>query len=247
MKNCYLEKYLTNDTEVDINENLSVIDVLRLMQRVTFAHSQELGLAHQTMIDRDNAFWVITKMKVVLNKQIKSNQKVVLKTWTHRPMAVRFTRDLQIKNKNSVWVKGRSEWCCLDYTTRMLRRANSIQYPEMDMVELKENEIFFSNLVSTVEQKNYVYTKIVRPTDLDVNMHTNNLKYSVMAMDAFTVDELKKYEIKEYEIYFVNESRLGDKIDIYKKRVDGLWYIEGKIEDKTIFKVVIKTKKRKTN
>ena len=65
MQNLYSEKYITNDVELDVNEKLSVIEILKLMQRVTFSHSQLIGLDHQTMIDRDNAFWVITKIKVV--------------------------------------------------------------------------------------------------------------------------------------------------------------------------------------
>jgi len=59
---------------------------------------------------------------------------------------------------------------------------------------------------------------------------------------------LQNKTIKEYEVYFVNESKLGDKINIYKKQVKNLTYIEGRREDTIIFKVVIKfNKKRKTN
>lgn len=243
MKNLYQEKYLINDTEVDINENLSPIEILKLLQRVTFNHSQKLDLAHQTMLDRDNAFWVVTKMKYVCNNPIKSNQTLTLKTWTHKPQAVRFVRDLQIKLKNKVMLNGRSEWCCLDYTTKTLRRSNSITYPELDMVENKQNKIEFSNLKLETTEKDYAYTKQIMATDLDVNMHTNNLKYSVIALDSFTAEELKALEIKEYEIYFVNESYFGDVIKIYKKHFKNYWYIEGKTENKSIFKVVIKTKK----
>ena len=65
-----------------------------------------------------------------------------------------------------------------------------------------------------------------------------------MAMDAFTVEELKSFNIKEYEIYFVNESREGDNIDIYKKKVKNYYYLEGRCSEKTIFKVVIKFTKK---
>ena len=106
MKNLYLEKYTTNDVELDVNEKLSITEILKLMQRVTFSHSQLIGLDHQTMIDRDNAFWVITKMKVVCNNSIGANQKLTLKTWTRTPQAVRFLRDLQIKQNNKILVKG---------------------------------------------------------------------------------------------------------------------------------------------
>ena len=104
----------------------------------------------------------------------------------------------------------------------------------------------FSNLKVEVEEKDYVYTKVVRSTDVDLNNHTNNLRYNYMALDAFSVDDLKNFDIKEYEIYFFNESYEGDKINIFKKRMKTYFYIEGKIEDKTIFRSVIKIRKKES-
>ena len=116
------------------------------------------------------------------------------------------------------------------------------------MVETKENNLTFTNLKVEVDKKDFVYTKTIMPTDIDVNLHTNNLKYNVIALDALTLNDLQNKTIKEYEVYFVNESKLGEKIDVYKKQIKNLTYIEGKREDTTIFKVVSKfNKKRKTN
>ena len=248
MKNLYCEKYVTNDVEMDVNEKLSISEILKLMQRVTFSHSQLLGLDHQSMIDRDNAFWVITKMKIVCCHPISANQKVTLKTWTRQPQTVRFLRDLQIKEKNKILIKGLSEWCCLDCNTRTLRRSNSIKYPHLDMIETKDNNLIFTNLKVDIDEKDFVYSRTILPTDIDVNLHTNNLKYTNFAIDTLSLDDLKSKIIKEYEIYFVNETKIGDTINIYKKKVKGLLYIEGKKGEQTIFKVVIKfAKKRKTN
>ena len=66
-----------------------------------------------------------------------------------------------------------------------------------------------------------------------------------IALDSFTLEELQTKTIKEYEIYFANETRIGDKIDVYKKKVKGYYYIEGKRDNQTIFRVVIKFSKRK--
>ena len=245
MKNLHTEKYLTNDVELDVNELISVQNILKLMQRVTFAHSSIIGLDHKTMIERDNAFWVITKMKYVCRHPICANQKITLKTWTRTPQSVRFLRDLQIKDKNKLMISGISEWCCLDYETRALRRSISIKYPNLEMVETKNNNITFTNLRVDVDNKDFVYSRTIMSTDIDVNLHTNNLKYTNIALNALTLEELKSHTIKEYEIYFVNETRIGDVIDIYKKNVKGYYYIEGKRSEQTIFRVVIKFSKNK--
>ena len=119
-----------------------------------------------------------------------------------------------------------------NYTTKITFNLNDI------------DKLTFTNLKVEVDEKDFVYTKTIMPTDIDVNLHTNNLKYNVMALDALTLEDLKNNTIKEYEIYFVNESRIGEKIDVYKKKVKGLWYIEGKRDKQTIFKAVIKFAKK---
>lgn len=246
MKNWHNEKIIINDTNVDYDSVVPVTEMLRLFQIATFNHSQEIGLDHDSMQQKSNAFWVVTKMKLYLKDYIKSQDKVSVTTWTHDVGGVRALRDCVMKIGNSIKVKATSEWCCLDYDTRRLRKMNSISYPDLNMEKTNNLNTTFTNMKEDVCAKDFVYSKIVRSTDVDLNNHTNNLRYNFMALDAFSVEELKSFQIKEYEIYFVNESYEGDKIDIFKKRVKNHYYVEGKIEDKTIFRSVIKFKKKES-
>lgn len=241
MKNSHTEKYLTGDLDLDINQNVSCLNILKLFLRVAFSHSHAIQLDHNTMQKRDNAFWVLTKMKYVLLHPIGVDQKINLKTWASKPQAVRFVREFKIKNKKQICVQGLSEWCCLDSSTRTIRKSSTIKYPNLKMKEKHTNDLSFSNLKLDVDKTNYVYTKIVKSTDIDVNLHTNNLQYSVMALNSLTLEELNK-QITEYEIYFAHETQIGDKIDIFKVVKDNTIYIVGETNDKTIFRTVIKCK-----
>lgn len=246
MKNWHKEKFLINDTNLDCNSSVSITELIKFFQITTFNHSRVMGLDHNSMIKNSNAFWVITKLKLFLNGEVHSQDNISVTTWTHEVGAVRALRDCVIKNKNSTKVKATSEWCCLDYETRRLRKMSSICYPKLEMEKTNNLNTTFTNMREEVTEKDFVYSKIIRATDIDLNNHTNNLKYNFMALDAFSVEEFKTINIKEYEIYFVNESYEGDKIDVYKKRIKNYYYVEGKNQDATIFKVVIKFKK-KTN
>ena len=246
MKNWHTEKIIINDTNVDCNSVVPITEMLRLFQIATFNHSQEIGLDHDSMQQKSNAFWVVTKMKLYLKGDIRSQDKVSITTWTHEVGGVRALRDCVIKNSNSIKVKATSEWCCLDCDTRRLRKMNSICYPDLLMQKTSMLNTTFTNMKEEVQKTDFVYSRVVRSTDVDLNNHTNNLKYNFMAMDSFQVDELRSIEIKEYEIYFVNESYVGDKIEIFKKKVKNHYYIEGKIQDKTIFRSVIKFKKKES-
>lgn len=244
MTNLHNEKILIDDTNVDHEMKVPITEIMRLLQVSTFNHSNIIGLDHKTMEEKSQAFWVVTKMKVKLLNDIKSGENVKVSTWTQPLSTIRAIRDFKIKSKNCVKAKATAEWCCLDINTRKIRKLSSIVYPELDMVENSVSGLTFTNPREELTEKNYVHTREVRATDIDINNHTNNLKYNFMAIDALTWDELTQNNIKEYEIYFVNESKLGDKIKIYKKKIKSCFYIEGRIEDKTIFKSLIKVKKR---
>ena len=244
MKNWHTEKIQVNDVDINFNNVVSISELIKYFQTATFNHSNEMGLDHVSMQKNSNAFWVVTKIKVYPKGEIYSNDKISVTTWTHELGGVRALRDCLIKKGNSIKAKCTSEWCCLDFETHRLRKMNSIQYPELQMQKNNNLNTIFSNLKVEVQPKDYVYTKLVRATDIDINNHTNNLKYNLIALDAFSVEELKLIDIKEYEIYFVNQSYEGDEIEVYKKKVKNYFYIEGRVKDKTIFKVIIKFKKK---
>ena len=245
MKNWHSEKLIIDDTNVDFTMTVPIIELMKLFEIATFKHSNKIGLDHVTMEKKSNVFWVVTKMKVIPCSPIKTGDKINVTTWTRELGTARALRDCVIKTGNSVKAKFLAEWCCLDFETRRLRRMSSICYPELEMEKTNHLKTDFSNLKEQVDNSNYVYTRVIRSTDIDVNNHTNNLKYNQVAIDAFSVEELKSIEIKEYEIYFVNESYEGDKIDVFKKKIKNQYYLEGKVGDKIIFKVVIKFKKNK--
>jgi len=242
MNNLYCENFLVNDTNVDFTSKLSLTEIIKMLQATTFNHSNIIGLDHNTMLNKSNAFWVITKLKLKLNKNILTGDKIKVVTWTQPLSTIRAIRDFKIKLKNSVCVKAVAEWCCLDYNTRKIRKLNSICYPDLNMVENSSNNIEFSKQCVEFEAKDYIYTKTVRSTDIDINNHTNNLRYNYMAIDAFDLEELKNLTIKEYEIHFINETRLNDEIEIYKKKIKNNFYIEGRVQNKIVFKVFIKVK-----
>lgn len=242
MKNYHVEKLKIDDTNVDFLSKVNFVELMKLFETATFNHSQLMGLDHESMEKHSNAFWIVSKMKVVLNNAIHTGDNVRVTTWTRDLGTVRALRDCVIKTKNKLNAKFLAEWCCLDINSRNIRRLDSIKYPTLEMDKTNFVNINFTNLKENVDETNYVYSRVVRSSDIDMNYHTNNLKYNYMVLDAFTLDELKSFEVKEYEIYFVNESYFNDTIDIYKKRIKNIYYIEGKIQDRTVFRAVLKTK-----
>ena len=247
MKNLHIEKITVNDTNLDFDMKLSLLEIIRFLQLTTFNHSNEIMLDHKTMQEKSNAFWVITKMKVKINKDVTSGDNLKVATWTQPLSIIRAIRDFSVKQKNCIVASASAEWCCLDMSTRKIRKLSTIQYPDLEMVKTDSSKLNFENLNQEYKDSNFVYSRTIRSSDIDVNNHTNNLKYNSMALDAFTVEELNGFLIKEYEIHFVNESIEGEVIEIYKKKVGLTFFVEGRIGEKVIFKVCLKVRKKLKN
>lgn len=246
MKNLYTERMTIDDTIIDFEMKVPVMEIMRLLEIASFNHADKIGLDHDTMQEKSNAFWIVSKIKLQIRGDILSQDKISINTWTHTPSLIRCDRDCEIKRKSKVLIRSTSEWCCLDFDTRRVRKMSTITYPDLEMVRTDGVELSYSNMRCEVNDSDLVYSREIRATDIDVNNHTNNLKYNYIAMDSFSMEELRAIKITEYEIYFVNESHFGDRIDVYKKRADkDHYYIEGRIADRTVFRVIIKYKKKK--
>ncbi len=245
MKNLYAEKILINDTNGDFSAKVPIYEIMRLLEIVAFNNADNTGLDHETMLKESNAFWIVSKIKLNILDDFTTGENIRISTWTNPPSMVRVDRNFTVKSGRKIKAKAISEWCCLDADTRRPRKMSSIKYPEFELHPEKSGTTPFTNMRLDVDKSNYCYTRTIRSSDIDLNNHTNNLKYNIMAIDSFSTDELRDMKIKEYEIYFVNESHEGDEIEIYKKRQGNYYYIEGKIEDKTIFRAVFKFVKSK--
>ena len=199
-----------------------------------------MGVNYEALLESSNAFWVLSKISLQINKFPLSNEKCEAETYPTDISGFRFLRELRIKGNEGADVVGHSEWCVLDATTFQLRRSNSIVYPfnikrRTDNVGLE----FIKERFLTTEE-DYVYTYKVMLTDIDCNKHTNNVSYAKMAINSFDLQEFNTFNFSKIEIKFINQSYFNDEIKVYKKIINDTAYVEGKILDKQIFSVIFK-------
>ena len=76
MKNWHVEKIHIDDTNIDFNKNVSIPELIKFFEIATFNHSHIMGLDHVSMQEKNSAFWVVTKMKLVIKKPIKTNSLI---------------------------------------------------------------------------------------------------------------------------------------------------------------------------
>jgi medium-chain acyl-[acyl-carrier-protein] hydrolase len=85
---------------------------------------------------------------------------------------------------------------------------------------------------------NYQKVKLIEPgyTDLDLNFHVNAGKYIAWIQDLYPPDFYRNFQISEFQINYLNETRFGSKVQIFSFEEPAgetlFTNIEGRIEGK---------------
>ncbi len=236
MQNFYKIDYTVKSTEIDSFWKMRIDHIIELFQAITGAHSIELGVDGPTLLEKSNAFWILTKFKIKICELPLMEDKIMVETWPTFAKGVRFGRDFSMQKGNKTIVMGTSEWCTLDYTTKELRRANSVCFPDnFDYRNDLSGAGDFVRLRETVSDCDYHHTHTSLFVDIDTNKHTNNIAYLRMALNCFTPDELENLKVEDMQISFLAQTYYGDSIKIYKKIIENGIYIEGKVDENAVF------------
>ena len=189
--------------------------VLMSFQDVASRHAMFLGIDDFSLLEKDNAMWVVSKTKVKVNKLPLWNDEVAIRTWPMGAEGVRCNRCYQIIRNGEVMINAITEWVIIDATTRTLRKVETTSYPnDIDWINEKSIEEKFRRFKDDFTENDFVYKRLVRSSDIDVTHHVNNVTYITMLLDTFSVKELENMALREIEISYLNESLEGETLSI---------------------------------
>ena len=222
MENYIVKKSKVTVSDADFNLRYGLISLMNDFQELATEHAQSMGLGYFDLKNTDKAFWVLSKIKVkFLQGAPMWGDDFCLISYPLEPKNVKFVRNFKLLNRGEdVVAIGSSEWCILDLETRRIRRSNSVtSYPTAlnHIEEHLETEEFSQIDDNDCESSEFVYTKVVRTSDLDINMHMNNVVYTRVVLDSLTVDLLKNFTVELYELHFLKEAVIGTEINVYKR------------------------------
>lgn len=241
MKNRYSISTKISASQADWSSRLRFDSILGLMQDVTTYHSDHMGISHVDIMEKSNAFWVVSKIKFKVSGDRDTFQKIfTAETWPHKPGALRYVRDFRVTSDTTL-IEGRSEWCILDCDTLAIRKTDSVVYPEGLVHDEERTSVSdFIRLRERVGEEHFRYTYRTVLTDIDCNAHVNNLAYARMAMNSFAPDELDGHAFNAFEVHFVSQTFFGDEIAVYRRTAEiGGEYVEGRIGERVVFKALL--------
>ncbi len=224
---------------VDFKGRLKISSLFSAFQEIAYNHAVILKFGYDDL-SKLNLYWVLSKMKIVIDRMPVWNETCRFVTWPRKPDAVTAYRDFEVIDaKGKQIIRATSSWAIISSDNLKPQRI-SVLGLELDF---NEETVFNNPRIDKIPQSdriNYSYTRDIRYSDIDVNNHTNNTRYIEFIADGLpdTVD--RSADITEVIIHFISESRINDKINIsYNTSLPERVLVDGVDGDNTVFRCLI--------
>jgi medium-chain acyl-[acyl-carrier-protein] hydrolase len=211
----YEKSYKIPVYEIDFNEQLSPHSLFNLLQDIASEHAELLRFGKDDLL-KENRFWVLSRIAVQITKWPGWEETVIVKTWPRGTEKLFALRDYEVKYPDGSPVAlGSSSWLVVDRTSRRIQRPDSL------LSHLNEGFPIKSTLGRNASKVEPLTDDIVSGTpfkvqvsDLDLNLHVNNVIYVKWIIDSYDLDFRMKHSLSFVEINYLAESRHNDEIII---------------------------------
>lgn len=194
---------------------LSLCSLFNYLQDIASDHAIKLGFGRHDLM-RDNRFWVLSRMYAEIETLPAWEDRISITTWpngTDRLFALR-NYDVRYPDGRHI-ASASSSWLILDRTTRKVQRPDAILSKFYSDLVPNHTPLRYASKIDYAEdatEKREEYR--IRVSDLDVNFHTNNVRYLSWIADGYDLDFVMKNVPISVEINYLAESQFAEEIMI---------------------------------
>lgn len=197
----------------DSNSRLSTFSLFNYFQDIASEHAELLHFGRDDL-QRSNQFWILSRIYAEIEVFPVWGETVMLRTWPRGTEGLFALRDIEVYLKGGSKVAGATtSWVIVDSVTRRPQRPDSLlEKMNLDYPDKRSTNRNAGKPEPVAQPFTDSPVFIVKPSDLDVNQHVNNVKYIQWVTDTFTVSFLSGHTPKSVEVSYLSESVEGDSI-----------------------------------
>ena len=209
------KKFRIHSYETDTNGSMSLPTLFNYLQDTASTHASKLHFGKEDL-DRDNRIWVLSRILTMVDKYPLWDDEIIIRTWPKGIDKIFALRDFEILDSSGKRIGGAtSNWIMLNKDSkRPVRPDNLLTLLKGDIPKYSPVEHGPGKIPSLVNISYESPVFQVKYSDLDVNMHVNNVKYLQWTLDAYPLDFRINNQIDYLEVNYLSESLPGDSIKI---------------------------------
>lgn len=123
---------------------------------------------------------------------------------------------------------------------RKIRKVNTVDYPEDMETEESILQKPYLRLEENFSEEDYLYQQKIFSSDIDYSNHTNNVSYVKYVVNTIPCKFFEENQITDFEIHYINESKEGQILKIYKKEKNNSMEFLIKEKDREIIRASLK-------
>lgn len=222
-----------NFTQCAPNGYLKYTELCNILQMTAAAHSEVGGISFTDMQEYNQA-WVLSRMRVEVSELPQWRDVVTVKTWINSLENSRSVRALEMYVNGKKIVGSETFWAV--FNTEIRRpEALALPYEHFELFpDNKATQETFSK-INLNHDKEMVFEKTVRLSDLDIVNHANNVKYLEWCLDLVDETKILNQEIESFEMNFMKELSLKDEVVIHENSEQNTTVFSISKEDKSCF------------
>jgi medium-chain acyl-[acyl-carrier-protein] hydrolase len=228
MESLKFEKgYRVHVYETSPDGKLNLYSLFNYMQDIASDHAVKLGFGRDDLM-RDNRFWVLSRMYAVIKEWPLWEDSIIIKTWPNGTDKLFALRNYEVCYPDGRHIaSGSSSWLILDRNTKKIQRPDSILIHYNPNLHSENSPVrYASKLEPAVENESILSGYKIKVSDLDVNLHSNNVQYLKWVCDTYSLDFVMKNIPQSAEINYLAESVYNEEIIIRTSvdKVNGIYY-----------------------
>ncbi len=215
------KEYRIHVYETGPDTRLSLVALFDYFQDIASDHAEKLGFGRQDLM-KTGRFWALSRMYAEITDWPLWEDRIKLKTWPNGTDKLFALRNYEAKHSDGrIIAQATSSWLILDSATRKIQRPESSLSHFREHFQSSESPVRYASKIEfNHEEPSLSESFRVRISDLDLNLHTNNVKYLKWIIDSFELDFVMKNIPWSVEINYLSESLFNELIFI-KTSEDG--------------------------
>ena len=207
------KEYRVHVYETGPDGKLNLYSLFNYMQDIASDHAIRLGFGRDDLM-KENHFWVLSRIYAEIDIWPRWEDTIVLKTWPNGTDKLFALRNYEVTYPDGRHIcSGTSSWLILDQTTKKVQRPDSALSRFNFSAYTENSPLRYPAKIDPAGE----YGKLsplfrIKVSDLDVNLHTNNVRYLKWVSDTYDLDFIMKNDPQSAEINYLAESRFDEEI-----------------------------------